>query len=294
MGGNSSQENRTQSSTKQDPWYMAIPSLQQTFNAIAPQWQNVGLNNNEQGALQVLEQNAKNGNPYAPQIGQVATDLLNGGPDRTGMVSTNYDQYKTALQPYATGSTNPWENADFRRMTDDVTRRTMDAVKSSYQGAGIPASAYGDFAQSAGEGITRAISPLAYQASNDLTDRKLGAINSIYGAGQTAAGMLSSLDQAKLGNQQAGVDVSSRALSANDAPWMRLLDIEGQRRNMPIQNIGALENLIVPMAQLGGQGFSDTYSKTTKQASPLEIAQGWTNVAKNLVGTVSGTSGWKW
>jgi hypothetical protein len=100
------------------------------------------------------------------------------------------------------------------------------------------------------------------------------------------------MDQQKFGNQQAGVDVANRALMAKDAPWTRVLDIEQQRRASPLGNIANLQSLILPMAGLGGTSNTDSYSKSTKQASPVEVAQGWTKVAGNVVGAGNGMKGW--
>lgn len=297
MGGKSSSASKSTSATLTNPWGPAIPQAGTALASIAPQWSNTGLSGTETTALDQLHKMALGGNEFAPAIGQVATDLLKGGTDRTGMVSTNLDDYRTALQPFATGSTNPWENADFTRMVGNVSDDAMNKVKAQYEAAGYNPSA-ASFGRSVGEGVSKAVTPLAYQASNDLTNRKLGAINSLYGAGNTTAGLLSMMDQAALGNRQAGVDVAGSAKRAQDAPWMRLLELENQKFNTPVSRIASLEQLLLPIAQLGGTSQTDSVSQASKTASPVEVAQGWASVGKSLFGQggMFGGSGagWSW
>jgi Leucine-rich repeat (LRR) protein len=294
MGNQSSSEQRTQSTTKQNPWERAIPQLEENMNQLAPLWGNTGITGNESAALANLQGNANAGNPFSGQISQLATDLLGGGPDRTGMVQGAADTFRAGMTPFANASTNPWENADFRNVVDNTTNTVMDRVKSGYQGAGISAANFGDFGQTAGRGITEAIAPLAYQAGNDLTNRKMGAMNSIFGADTTAAGILSGLDQNAFANRQAGIGAANSALTAQDAPFMRTLELEAMRRGIPVQNVAQLENLILPIAQLGGTSNTDSYSKATKTASPMETAQGWANVGKTMFGQggMFGGGGW--
>lgn len=295
MSDDSEKETKSQSFTQNEPWRETKSTLTGLIGELNPHVGATALTQNENNALSGLEINARNGNEYAPDIARLARDLLGGGVDRTGMVSTNLNDYRTALQPYATGSTNPWENADFRRVVDDTTQRTMDAVKSSYQGAGIAAANYGDFGKTAGEGIARGVAPLAYQAGTDLTNRKLAANDALYGAGNTTAGLLTGMDQTALGNRQAGVGVSSAAKQAQDSPWERLLEIEAQRRGLPLENMAKIANLIVPMAQLGGTSLNNSESKSWAKPSTMETIGGIVDMGTKLFGAATGgkgTSAW--
>jgi hypothetical protein len=288
MGGKSSSENRTRTSTRNDPYATAIPGLSQIGHFSNREFDNVDATGVENNAFAGLLNNAQEGNQFSGRIGLLADDLLAGGTDRTGMVSSNLDEYRTALQPYATGGTNPWENADFSRMVDNVSGDAMDKVKAQYAAAGYNPSAT-SFGRHVGEGVTNAVTPLAYQATQDLHNRKLAANEALYGAGNTTAGLLSGMDQQSLGNRQAGVDVASRSLAANDAPYARMLEIEAQRRGLPIQNVAQLANLILPLAQVGGTSYSDQHSQSSKTASPVETAMGWAKVGSSIFGGGSGS-----
>lgn len=281
MGGKSSQENRTQSTTKQDPWYMQIPALGHITSAVTEQFPNAQVTGNEQNALEGLTANAQAGNPYAPQIGLLANDLLSGGKDRTGMVQSNLDEYRAGLLPYTTQDTNPYSNEAFTKYASQLGTDALNTVKGQYAAAGYDPSAM-SFGKSVAEGVGRAVAPVWAQERNNLEAQKGAALSAMYGAGNTSAGILSGMDQQSFGNRQAGVDVARSALTARDSPFTRMLDIEAQRRGMPLQNIAQLQSLILPMAQLGGTSNTDSFSKTTKQASPLEMAQGWLKVGEGV------------
>jgi hypothetical protein len=49
---------------------------------------------------------------------------------------------------------------------------------------------------------------------------------------------------------------------------------------MPVQNLGLLAQIGIPIASLGSQ--SSGTSTTEKQASPLEQVMGWSSVFKNF------------
>ncbi len=77
MGGQSSSTQTQQSQT--GPWEAAQPMLQGILGQLGSGLNNTGLTSAETGALNTLQTNAAQGNPYAGQIGDYAQALLNGG-----------------------------------------------------------------------------------------------------------------------------------------------------------------------------------------------------------------------
>jgi hypothetical protein len=112
---------------------------------------------------------------------------------------------------------------------------------------------------------------------------KLGAIEGLYNAGGKTAGLLTDL-------ASRGIDVGNAANMAKNQPYSDLLAIEGQRRNLPVQNVGAVENLIVPMAQLGGT--SNTQSRTVGETeTKTPVGQQILGAAMAGAGLLSGMPG---
>jgi hypothetical protein len=270
MGGTTKEENKTTSSssisgqqgqtTQQlTPWAGTSGLLDRIFDQLntTP----TGLTSAETTALDSLAGKAAAGNPYAPAIGGVATELLGGGLDRTPMVNAAYDEYRRAIAPTAAGdyldpNKNPFFGATTAAIGNDVTNR----VNAMYAGAGRDASGAGSTPYLLGKGIAEATAPIYSNVYNTERGRQLDAITGRYGAGNTTAGLLSSLDQTRLGNKRAGIDVSNAALGAEMWGPMQTLAIEAQRTGIPMERLARQYGLIMPAAQTFGtqSGSSST------------------------------------
>jgi hypothetical protein len=182
------------------------------------------------------------------------------------MATNAYNTFVNQISPYATMDTNPYSNPAVTGVTNQLTSDILDRIKSGYAGAGISPVGSGDYGYQVGRGVSAGIAPTLLDAYNNMTNQKLGAINALYGAGNTTTGVLSALNQQQLANQQQGVSTADQALAANNQPFMQALAIEAARRGIPVQALGQLSSLVVPMAQLGGtqnvQG-TDVQSKTS-------------------------------
>jgi len=291
MGGSTKQI--TNATSRTTPYGPAQPGIENILGQLTGMTGNTGLTGTETGALNALSANAQAGNQFAPAIGDLATNLLaGGGPDRTGMVGANYDAYKAALTPYATANTDPYSNEAYTRFADMLQGKITDQIRSQYAGAGYSPVGTGDYSKSLGEGIASGLAPTWLQAYQQNEARKLGAIGDIYTGGQTTAGILSGLDQTRLANRQAGIDVAQSALMARDAPYQRQLEIEAQRRGIPVQNLAQLEGLMLAPAQAFG---TTTSQQTSEQKVPVaqQIIGGLIGGAGLLAGTGAfGPAGW--
>ena len=191
------------------------------------------------------------GNPYAPAIGGVATGLLGGGPDRTGLVNDAYRQYQAALTPYARGDyLDPSSNPALKPYLDTIANDVSNRVNGLFAGAGRDLSGLNQ--QALARGIAQGQAPVLLDAYNQAQNQRVGAINSLYGAGGQTAGLLSGLDQARLSNQQAGIGAADSALRAQQWGPMQMLAIEAQRRGIPLQSLAAQYGMVLPAAQAFG------------------------------------------
>ena len=282
MGGESKKQEQFNQNSRTAPWEVTAEPLERVASGVKTQLETAGLSPVEQAAYSDLESNARGGNPYAPSIGLLATDMLNGGKDRSGMATQAYDEFRGGLLPYAKADSDPYQNPAFTKAVGFMSDDILDRVKSSYAGAGYSPAGAGDFGKSVGEGIARGIAPTWAQARNDLESRKLGAINNLYGAGNTTAGLLSGLDQAEFANRRAGIDVARSALLAKDSPAARLLELQQGMWATPMQRLAAANDAIVPMAKAFGTTNTEGERNTTAEMSPAEQAWGWMNAFGNL------------
>lgn len=250
--GDESKSTQSQQSTT-EPWKEARPALGGILGGVQGLLPSASLTPQESAAFGQLSSNAANAGQFAPQINSLASDLFSGGTDRTGMVQGAYNDFKGAMTPYTTGSTDPYSNPAFTKAVDYMSSDIMDRIKGQYAGAGYSPVTSGDFGKTVGEGISRGIAPTWLQAYENNEGRKLGAINNLFNAGGSTAGLLSGLDQTALGNRQAGIGVGQAGIDAQNAPAMQQLAIEAQKRGIPLGVLAALAGITTPIAGLGQQ-----------------------------------------
>lgn len=212
-----------------------------------------GLTAAEDAALRSLSGVAAAGNPYAPAIGGVATELLGGGPDRSAYFTDAYRQYSQALQPFASGAyVDPPANPFYATVADTIGTDVENRLKAMYAGSGRDPSGAGNYGYNLARGIAEGTAPVFQNQYNLERGRQLDAITGVYGAGNTTGGLLSSLDQARLANKQAGIGAADAALNAQMWGPTQMMAIEAQRRGIPLQALAAQYGMVLPAAQAFG------------------------------------------
>jgi hypothetical protein len=269
MGGESKQSTDTTQSSSTQPWAPAQGLLTGILGQLGGNLASTGLTGTENAALGTLSNNASRGNPFAGQINSYASNLLQGGgaTDQAGQVSDALTKYQGQLTPYANGSmigNNPALKAQLDQIRTDVG----NDVNSQFAAAGRDMSGANQMAY--GRGVAAGQAPVIAGQYNQDVANQLGAASSLYGAGNTTAGLLSGLQQQKLVNQGAGVTAAGQSLDANNYGANAQLAIEAQRRGIPVQALGLLAQIGIPIAALGQQTTGQGHSDTTKEDS------GWT------------------
>ena len=277
MGGES-KSTQTQNSTTA-PWEPAQGTLQGILGQLQGQLGNTGLTGAETGALNTIQGNAANAGQYAPQIGANATELLNGGGalNQQGAVNQNYQDYQRRLGATANGS-NIGSNSALNPYLDTLRSDITNQVNGSFAAAGRDFSGANQGAL--GRGIAQGLAPVIANQFNTDTANQRGAADALYGAGNTNAGLLSGLQQQSLANKQLGTQAASQALDAQNAGANATLQAEAARRGIPVQALGLLAQIGIPIAGLGGQ--SSGTATGTQQDSGMkqfgQFAQGFGNL----------------
>jgi hypothetical protein len=285
MGGTTQQKNTTtaQNQTSAQTQQQQQQSQQQqqqsgaTSSALTPWAGNAGLLNSifsQLGGvptgLTPTETNALNqwgalagaGNPYAGQIGGVANTLLaGGGPDRTATVNNAYQQYQATLNPYlGKDHLSPYSTPGFSDALNTVNSDITNQINGMFAGAGRDLS--GLNVQALARGLSQGEGGLIQNQYNQNVANQLGAANSLYGAGNSTAGLLSSLDQTRLANMQAGINAADAANNAQMWGPQQMLQVEAARRGIPLEALQQEYGMVLPAAQAFG-----TQSGTTSGAS---------------------------
>lgn len=274
MGGQSSSTQTQQSQTA--PWAAAQPMLQAILGQISTGLNNTGLTRAETGALDRLSQNAANGNPYAGQIGSYAQSLLSGGDAiaQAGNVRSNLDALAGRLTPYASGSmigNNPALAAQLAQIQSDVA----NSVNSQFAAAGRDLSGANQMAYA--RGVAAGQAPVIAAQYNQDVNNQINAANALYNAGNTTANTLSAMQQNHLANQGQGISAAQSAVDAQNYGANAALAAEAQRRGIPVQALGLLAQIGVPIAGLGSQSTG-----TTTGTQQMSGAQQFNQIASGI------------
>ncbi|WP_424630737.1 tail fiber domain-containing protein [Bradyrhizobium sp. SYSU BS000235] len=283
MGGESKQTNTQQSQTQ--PWEAAQPALKGILDQLNTLIPNSGLSQTSQSAINQLQQNAQAGNPYAAQIGNLATNLLNGG-DATGQsgdVNQAYQDYVARLASTANGDNlDPTKIPGMGSWLDTIRDDVTNSVNGQFAAAGRDFS--GANVQALARGVAQGVAPVITGQYNQNVANQKAAADAIYNAGNTNAGLQAGFQQQALANQQQGVQTANDALAAQNYTPQQLLQLEQLKQQLPAQTLALLAQIGVPIAGLGQQ--SNGTSETTSQMSGAEqfgkIATGINNLVNPL------------
>jgi hypothetical protein len=271
MGGTSTQQQQQQSTT--NPWAPAQPVLQGILGQLQGNLNNTGLTGAETGAINTLEQNAGTANQYAPAIQGYAKDLLGGGGalNQQGNINQNYQDYQKATQPLASNTNyNPYDTPGFKDALSTTISDITNSTNGQFAAAGRDFS--GANSQALGRGIMQGVAPTIAQQYNQNIQNQQGAAGNLYNAGNMNAGLLSGLQQQYLQNQGQGVGAAGAANDANNAGANATLAAEAARRGIPVQALGLLAQIGIPIAGLGGQS-TGTSSGTTQDSGAKQFGQ---------------------
>ena len=267
MGGQS-KTTQTQNSTTA-PWAEAQPALQGILGQLTSNLNNTGLTGAETGAIDTLKANAGNASQFAPQITDFAKSLLSGGgaTDQAGNVNANYQRYVDQTNPLASNTNyNPYDTAGFKDMLSTTIADITNSTNGQFAAAGRDFS--GANSQTLGRGIMQGVAPTIAAQYNQNVQNQQGAARGLYDAGNTNAGILAGLNQQKLSNQGQGVTAAGAANEAQNAGANATLQAEAARRGIPVQALGLLAQIGIPIGALGGQ--SSGTSTGTQQDSPMK------------------------
>ena len=279
MGGTSKQSStQTQNSTTA-PWQPSQHILQGILGGINNQMDYLPTGA-ETGAINTMSANAQNAPNYAPQAQGLAADLMNGGTAaNSGILSDAYKTYQQQLSPYA-NSMDPTQSPGMQDLLATIRGDVSNSVNGMFAGAGRDLS--GKHAESLGRGMTAGMAAPLLNQYNQNTQNQMGAAGNLFNAGGQTAQGLQGFDQQGFANREQGLNIGNSALQMQNSGAQGILDAEAMRRNLPLQNLGGLLGLTLPIAGLGGQSTGTSNTQGSHTASPAQTAMMWGNAFKNF------------
>lgn len=260
MGGKSKTEQTTTSNTQ--PWAPAIPVLRDILSGVQGQAGNYQPNALEQGAIDQLTQNSQNLPNFAPQATNLANSYMGGDP--TGLLNPALSQYQNTLNPIANAPLDPTKTPGIQNVLNTIRGDVSRSVNQQFAGAGRDLS--GLNAEYLARGIASGEAVPLLNQYNQNVQNTMGAAGGLYkAAGNT--------ENALTGNQGQAFNFANMIPGLQNASPLGVLSAQQQGRQLPIENLGMLANLTVPIAGLGSQGYSHSLGYNT--ASPAQTAAMW-------------------
>ena len=199
--------------------------------------------------------------------------------NQAGNIDANYQRFVGQTNPLASNTNfDPYSTPGFRDAVDTMRNDITNQVNGSFAAAGRDFS--GANFNALGRGISSGIAPTIANQFNQNVQNQQSAAGNLFNAGNTNAGLLSGLQQQSLANKSAGVGSIGSGLEASNAAATSTLAAEAQRLGIPMQNLGLLANIGIPIAGLGGQ--SSGTSTTTQKMSPMQQMMGFSSLLGNF------------
>jgi len=177
---------------------------------------------------------------YSPQTAGLANNLLSNQPNYNQNAQDYYNTYAQGLSPFTNANyldpmSNPYLGTAMQTLNSDITNQINDMFAANgRQDSGLNQ-------QALARGLSQGEAQLLMNQYNTNANNYLGAQSSLYGAGNAT-------NQGILGNALTGLN------TANNIPGM-------------VNNTAATEQLLLPIAGLGGQTNSSGTSTTTQPLS---------------------------
>ena len=254
-------ETKQQSTT--EPWKPAQPALTSILGQLQGLIPNSGITPGMESAFGQLESSAQQGNPFAGQIGGVVGNLLNGGgaTAQAPAIQSAFDTFKAQTNPLASNTNyDPMQTPGLADSLKTMMGDIGTSINGQFAAAGRDLS--GMNTQTLARGLTQGLAPILTQQYNQNVQNQQGAASNLYNAGNTTGGLLAGLNQQGIANQVQGVTSANDALTAQNYGPATLLQLEQLKQGIPMQNLGLLTQIGVPIAGLGSQSQG---TSTTKQ-----------------------------
>jgi len=195
-----------------------------------------------------------------PNFGASAAGAVNPILDGTygGMLTGAFDTLKSNLSPYLSGSyLNPMSTPGLSDALNATNQSITNQINDQFAAAGRDLSPANTRALAAG--LAQGEAPILTNQYNTNVGNQLGAINTLYGAGNTTPQMLTQL-------ATSGINAAGAVPGLYTAPATSQLNAANTAYSMPFNNLGMLSGLALPIAGLG-QTSSGTNSGTSAGTS---------------------------
>ena len=288
MGGSSKQTTQSQSS----PWAPAQPLLQGILGQLQGQLGNTGLTGDQSAAFGNIKGNSGALDAQAGNYQGLLNSLYQGGGygATTGLLNQNQQQVSGALSPYTSASyADPTLNPTIMAGVSKAGNDAQNSVNSMFAASGRSLS--GAHAGALGKGISDAQTGAYLGAQNQLANQQLQGLGLL---SNTNMGTSSALEGIQGLRNQAGTTAAGLTGGLNsilNAGSLNTINADQAAYSTPLQNLGLLANLGVPIAGLGSQGTQTTTQSGSTASNILGGILGLGSLFSSPAGGTSAMSG---
>ena len=255
MGGSSKQTTTSQSS----PWAPAQPLLQGILGQLQGSMGNTGLTGDQTAAFGAIKGNSGALDQQATNYQGLLSDMYKGGGfgSTMGLLGDNRQTVANALAPYTSSTyADPSQNPTIMAAINKAGNNAQNSVNSMFAASGRSLS--GAHAGALGQGITDAQNSAYLGAQNQLANQQLQGLGLL---SNTNMGTSSAMEGIQGLRNQAGTTAAGLTQGLNgilNAGALNTINADQAAFSTPLQNLGMITNLGVPIAGLGSQGTSTT------------------------------------
>jgi hypothetical protein len=220
------------SSGSSNPWAASQPFLGGILAQLQGALPTTAITPAEENALEGLSNSSGYISQFLPGMTALANTLLAGGNAQAyaPLAQSAYSQYAGELNPYLQSSfLDPRNAPGFSDALAATNADITNQVNGMFAGAGRDLSGLNQ--QALARGLAQGEGQLIANQYNQNVANQLGAMQSAYGAGNTTAGLLSSLNQQALADAQAGLGVAQTGQQFASAPYQAQLAEEAARHS---------------------------------------------------------------
>jgi hypothetical protein len=280
MGGTSTSSSTQSQSGTSNVGAAAQPVVSGLLGQVAANTNNTSLTPAETDAINQLEANAGSASQYAPQIGANATALLNGGgaQNQDPAIQAAFKNYFAQTNPLASNTNyDPMQTPGIGTQLQGIQNNVQNSVNGQFAAAGRDMSGMNQ--QQLAYGIAQGEAPVLTAQYNANVANQQGAAQNLYNAGNTTTGALNASQAQANANTQTGTQAATDATTAQNASANATLAAEAARRGIPVQALGLLAQIGVPLA---GLSSSTTGTGTTNGTATESGAQQFNQIATGI------------
>jgi len=285
---NQSQVQNTNQSA--NPWAPAIPGLTNQINTISGL--NTGVSPWQSQAISQLGASLSGVPNYAAPSEQTISNLFgyNTQPQQ-GMLGSAYNSFLDSVSPLLNpNSLNPMSTPGFSNALGAINQNITNQTNQAAAAAGVTPSSP-EYAKALSMGLATGEAPTIAQQYNANVGNLMGAASGALGAaGSTASGLTTQQEQ-ELQSQLQGLSATGQLPGLLSAAPAAYLQAANTAYGLPFSNVGAAENLLMPLGAMGGtstgtQIGSGTSTTQTSQ-DPFSTALGVGLLGAGLFGKFS-------